>query len=159
PPSSAGLSMDHVKVSASTVLLGDSVTIEGLVHSQGESGGLSILFNDRKPGGKATTFDMDEISHIRAHDAHLIKTVYHPTSCGTHALVLIGLEAPSLGGQASVNVTINPVPEVHQMVLFIKQTNTNGPNAKLITLLHTARREFKNKDNGAALQTLKKFQQ
>jgi len=110
-PTKAGLSLNQVEVSASNVLLGQKVTISGLVHSGKEIDGLSIMFFDGDPAKGGKLFDVDQISHIRANGSHLVKTVYHANSSGTHTLFLQAMEA-SLSGQATVNVSTSSTAAV-----------------------------------------------
>ncbi len=103
-PSEAGLSLDQVEVSHSQVFAGQSVIISGMVHSTEEIDGLTILFYDGDPDEGGKVFDVDQISHIRANDSHLVKTVYHAAATGTHTLFLRALET-TLTGQVALSVS------------------------------------------------------
>ena len=92
--------MQPVKVSSSRVLLGDKVIVSGLVHSANAVDGLSMLFRDDTRSDKGNLFDVGQIPHVRADGAHLVKTVYRPTTCGTH-LVSVQVMNTAAEGQAT----------------------------------------------------------
>lgn len=130
-PTVALLSMDEVKVSASTVELGQKVIISALVHSDQAVDGLSIVFYDGDPKDGGKTFDVEGIPHIRADDAHIVKTVYHANSCGTHQLFLQGLEA-AIEGEAVVSVTMDPNPSIEQLRKMVERSGPGfGPPSPL----------------------------
>lgn len=158
-PTQAGLKLNQVKVSKSQLLLGGSAIISGVVHSKQNTDGLDILFYDGNPDKNGTLFDVDKLTHIRANGSHLVKTVYHATTCGDHTLTLRGMEA-SIQGQAQVNVTINPLTAVRSLNQVLKPLNLpkgrSGGGFK--PLLSQARKAFKQGDNKAGLDALHQFQ-
>jgi hypothetical protein len=154
----AGLRLNQVKVSASHVLLGQTVTISGLVHSNEEIDGLSILFYDGHPKKQGKLFDVDRISHIRANDSHLVKTVFHADSCGTHTLYLRGLDA-AVGGQATLDVTIDVNPLLEQLRKMIEALGlkvTSRHDLYLRYLKH-AQEAFNRNQQEVGLRYLQKF--
>jgi hypothetical protein len=157
-PRKAGLRLDHVKVSAPQVLLGQKVSISGLVHSNKEIDDLSILFYDGNPKKEDKIFDIDEISHIRANGSHLVKTVYHADSCGTHTLYLRGLDA-AVGGDATVRVTMDLNPSLDQLTKMIKELNLQVKSQRdlLLQFLRHAKKAFKRNQPGVVLDDLQKF--
>jgi hypothetical protein len=156
-PTQAGLTMDTVEVSASRVLLGQEVTISGLVHSQGEIDGMSIMFFDGDPNKGGKLFDVDGIPHIRASDSHLAKTVYHADSCGEHKLFLQGMDAP-FGGNATVRVTIDVNSSLDQLSQLIQVISPRQRNELLEQLLQARGAFSKNRQGPGiyALQALEK---
>jgi hypothetical protein len=105
-PGRRGLDVRPIDVSASRAFLGDKVIISGLVHAADAADGLSVLFRDGTPTSKGTLFDVEPISHIRADGAHLVKTVYRPSTCGTHVLSLQVMNTAA-AGQATIEVTVD----------------------------------------------------
>ena len=113
-PAQPGLDMRPVDVSASRVFLGDKVIISGLVHSANAVDGLSVLFRDGTPTNKGNLFDVEPISHIRADGTHLVKTVYRPSTCGTHVLSLQVMNTAA-AGQATIEVTVDALRAIEDL--------------------------------------------
>ena len=155
-PTQAGLTMDTVELSASRVLLGQEVTISGLVHSRGEIDGISMMFFDGDPNNGGKLFDVDGISHIRASDSHLAKTVYHADSCGEHKLFLQGMDAP-FGGKATVRVTIDVNSSLDQLSQLIQVISPRQRN-ELLEQLQEARRAFNNNHQGSGIYALQELE-
>jgi hypothetical protein len=152
------LRLNQVKVSASQVLLGQPVVISGLVHSSEDFEGLSILFFDGDPRKQGKLFDVEGVSHIRANGSHLVKTVYHADSCGTHTLYLRGLNA-AIGGQAAVNVTIDVNPPLEQLRTMIEALGLKVTNRHDLYLryLEYAQEAFDRNQQETGLHALQKF--
>ena len=121
-PGQAGLEMRPVEVSASRIFLGDKVIIRALVHAADAADGLSVLFREDTPTNKGKLFDVEPISHIRAGGAHLVKTVYRPSTCGTHVLSLQVMNTAA-AGQATIEVTVNvlgAIDDLKALTLWIR---------------------------------------
>jgi hypothetical protein len=90
------------------------VIISGLVHAAGAADGLSVLFRDGTSTDPGKLFDVEPISHIRAGGAHLVKTVYRPSTCGTHVLSLQVMNTAA-AGHATIEVTVDALRAIDDL--------------------------------------------
>jgi hypothetical protein len=153
-PGQTGLDMRPVEVSASRVFLGDKVIVSGLVHSANAVDGLSVLFRDGTSTNKGNLFDVEPISHIRADGAHLVKTVYRPSTCGTHVLSLQVMNTAA-AGQATIEVTVDVLRAIEDLTAL---TRGIAHRDGFLQPLAVARAGFENGSpsaGGAGLQEFK----
>jgi hypothetical protein len=145
--------MRPVEVSASRVFLGDKVIISGLVHSANAADGLSVLFREGTSTNKGKLFDVESISHIRADGAHLVKTVYRPSTCGTHVLSLQVMNTTA-EGQATIEVTVDALRAIDDLKALTRGIrHTDG----FVQPLAAARAAFENGSTSAGVAALQQF--
>ena len=152
-PAQVGLDMRPVDVSASRVFLGDKVIISGLVHSANAADGLSVLFRNGTPTNKGNLFDVEPISHIRAGGAHLVKTVYRPSTCGTHVLSLQVMNAAA-EGQATIEVTVDALRAIDDLKALTSRLRHRDV---FLPPLAAARAGFENGSPSAGVAALQQF--
>lgn len=145
--------MRPVEVSASRIFLGDKVIIRALVHAADAADGLSVLFRDGTPTDKGTLFDVEPISHIRAGGAHLVKTVYRPSTCGTHVLSLQVMNTAA-AGQATIEVTVDALRAIEELTALTRGIRHRDG---FVQLLAAARAGFESGSPSAGVAALQQF--
>ncbi len=151
------ISLDDLKLSKTKALLGDKVIVNGMFHSKTDMDGFSVLLSDGKK--KSNLFDVEEVSHIRANDAFLIKTVYDAASCGDHTLTMTALKG-KVHQEATLNVTINAKQAVKQMSKELKALGLKQGRANTLgELLREAKKALKQNDTKSALDALRLLQE
>lgn len=157
-PSQAGISVSNLTVSPSRIELGQAAIISGQVHTVGEIDGISIAFNDGVRGRSATSFDVDQIPHIRANDYFLSKTVYHANSCGKHALSVSPLDVPMNSRTiptAQVAVFMDPLVGTQELITATTNARLpNGTQNSLLAKLQAAQQSFREGNQTAGQRQL-----
>jgi len=152
-PGQPELDMRPIGVSASRVFLGDKVIISGLVHAADAVDGLSVLLRDGTPTDKGKLFDVEPISHIRAGGAHLVKTVYRPSTCGTHVLSLQVMNTAA-EGQATIEVTVDVLHAIDELKALTRGVRHRDG---FLQPLAAARAAFGNGSSSAGVAALQQF--
>ena len=146
--------MRPVDVSAFRVFLGDKVVVSGLVHSASAADGLSVLFRDGTSTNKGKFFDVEPISHIRADGTHLVKTVYRPSTCGTHVLSLQVINTAA-AGQATIEVTVDVLRAIEELKALTRGIRHRDGFLQPLAAASAAFENGSPSAGGAALQAFK----
>ncbi len=149
----AHVSLESVQASAPRVLLGNKLTVSGLVRSDDAVDGLSVVFRDSAAAEAGTLFDVEPIAHVRAGGAHLVKTVHRPTTCGARVLSL-AVVGTAATGQATVQVTLDFGREIGDLIALASRL-PNG--AMFLEPLLAARAAFDAQAPAVAVAALERF--
>ncbi len=84
---SGELTLDLIDVSPEKTVLGRSVVVSAQVVSPGAATrGATVVLSDGDPLNGGTVFDAEWLPHIRADDAHFVRVIFRPLTCGIHEI-------------------------------------------------------------------------
>jgi hypothetical protein len=96
---------------------------------------------------------VEPISHIRADGTHLVKTVYRPSSCGTHVLSLQVMNTAA-EGQATIDVTVDVLRAIEDLKAL---TSRISHRDLFLRPLAAARAAFESGSASAGVAALQQF--